>query len=58
MNAMDSTTNEPISESNKNYKLVNDIPNELKFSSNRNTSGEKSKPIPIISEDVRKLKKR
>ena len=40
---MDSNIDEPISESNKNYKLIDDIPNEFKFSSNRNISEKKSK---------------
>ena len=52
---MDSTINNLLSESNKNYKLINDILNEFKFSSNRNISGNKSKSIPITLEDVQKV---
>ena len=49
---MDSTIDGIISESNNYYKIINDIPNELKFSSNRNISGKKSKPIPVTLADV------
>ena len=52
---MDSTINNLLSESNKTYKLINDILNEFKFSSNRNISGNKSKSIPITLEDVQKV---
>ena len=36
---------------------MNDIPNEFKLSTNKNISGNKSKPIPVTSENVRKGKK-
>ena len=54
---MDRTTDDIISESNKNYKPMNDIPNELEFSSNKNISGNKSKRIPVTSEHIHKVKK-
>ena len=36
---MESTIDELIIESNNSYKLINYIPNELRFGSNRNISG-------------------
>ena len=54
---MESTIDEITNESNNNYKLINDIPNELKFGLIRNIIGNRSKPIPVTSADVRKGKK-
>ena len=47
MNAIYSNIDELISESNNNYKLINDIPTKFRFWSNRNIIGNKSKPIPM-----------
>ena len=54
---MEHTVTELIGRSNKHYKLMKDIPNELKFSSNKNISGYKFKPILVTSENVRKENK-
>ena len=54
--AIDRTVNQLINESNKNYKVMNDIPNQLKFNPNKNINGNKSKPIPVTSGNVRKGK--
>ena len=43
-----------ISESDKNNKLINDIPEWFRFSSNINISRKKSKTIPVTSTDMRK----
>ena len=53
---MDCTIYKIISESNKSYKRMNDIPNELKFILNKSISGNESKLIPITLENVRKKK--
>ena len=57
MNSMERTINDKFFDYKKIYKLMNDIPNNFKFSSNKNISGKKSKPIPITSENVCKGKK-
>ena len=54
---MDSSIDELISEFYKNNKLINDSLKELKFISNRNFSGKKSKTISIMSSDVRNRNK-
>ena len=57
MSSTDITINNLISESKENNKVINNIPKELKFSSNVHISRNKSKPIPVTSENVRKGKK-
>ena len=54
---MDIIIDKLISNSNKKYKLINDIPNELKFIFKKNISGKKYKPIPVTLADVWKGKK-
>ena len=54
---MNRTIDNIMIKSNTNNKLMNDIPNEFKLSTNKNISGNKSKPIPVTSENVRKGKK-
>ena len=58
MSSTDITINNLISESKENNKVINNIPKELKFSSNVHISRNKSKPIPVTSEDVHKGNKR
>ena len=42
------TINKLISKSNKLFKLMNGIPNKLKFSPNENISENKYKLIPVM----------
>ena len=53
---MNRTIDNITSESNTNDKLMNGIPNELKFSSKIYINGKKYKPISITSENLCKGK--